>query len=156
DHGPLAGDEASDPRQRLDVRVVPDPQIARADPAVARHRRRLDHDQRTPADGATAEVDQVPIVGHPLAGAILAHRRHHDPVAECHAPDRQRTEEVDLGDLAIVIDLRRTSMDPTVAQCWSIEWLLTHGALLRSASRAASIPAQSSQQDSLAAGEATP
>jgi hypothetical protein len=58
-------DEPGDPRQRLDVTVVSDAQVARGDPAVAGDGRGLDHHQRHPAARPAAEVDQVPVAGQP-------------------------------------------------------------------------------------------
>ncbi len=74
--------------------------------------RRLDHHQRHAADRPAPEVDQVPVVGHPLGRAVLAHRRHHDPVPQLDPPDLQRTEEVDLRHLAVVIGARRDNRGP--------------------------------------------
>src|SRR5262245_15431549 len=61
--GPLRLNEAGDTGQRLDVLLAPDTHIAGGDPAVAGNGRGLDHHQRHPADGPTAEVDEVPVAG---------------------------------------------------------------------------------------------
>ena len=105
--GTLALDEAGDPGQRLDMAVVPDSHVAGRDPPLGRDRRRLDHHQRHAAGRPAAQMDQMPIVGHPLGRRILAHRRHHDPVPKRHAADRERTQKIDLRHLAVVIALRR-------------------------------------------------
>jgi hypothetical protein len=89
----LGMDEARDAGQGLDVPVAPDPEVGGGDPAVAGDRRGLDHDQGRAAHGATAEVDQVPVVAQALIGAVLAHGGHDDPVAERHAAEGQRTEQ---------------------------------------------------------------
>ena len=45
------------------------------------------------ADGAAAEVDQVPVVGESVGAGILAHRRHGDAVAQRDVAQWQRIEE---------------------------------------------------------------
>src|SRR5262249_13003808 len=63
----------------------------------------LDDHQRHAAGRPAAEVDQVPVVREPVPGDVLAHGGHHDAVAERHAADRERAEEVDLGHLTVVV-----------------------------------------------------
>ena len=46
----------------------------------------------------------------PSRRAVLAHRRHHDAVPEGHAADRQRAEQVDLRQFAVVFGVRRATM----------------------------------------------
>ena len=100
---PVGVDEAGDPGQRLHVPVVPDAQVGGGAAAVARHGGRLHDHQGHAADRPAAEVDEVPVVGQPLLGAVLAHRRHDDPVAEGDPPDRQRAEQVRLGHFPVVV-----------------------------------------------------
>ena len=109
---PLAVDEPGDPGQRLDVSVVPDAEVAGRDAAVAGHGGRLDDHQGRAADGTTPQVDQVPVVRQPLVGAVLAHRRHDDPVAERHPADFQGAEQVDLGHFAVVVDVGHAAVGP--------------------------------------------
>nr|GFD52960.1 hypothetical protein [Tanacetum cinerariifolium] len=40
----------------------------------AGHRRRLGEDQAGTADGAAAEMDQMPVIGQTVDAAVLAHR----------------------------------------------------------------------------------
>ena len=108
---PLGVDESGDPRQRFDVLLAPDAHVPGGNPSLGGDGGRLDHDKSDPARGSAAEVDQVPVVGQPVVGAVLAHRRHHDPIAKRDAPDRQRAEQVDFGNFAVVVRPRRTPVD---------------------------------------------
>jgi hypothetical protein len=90
-HSAFSMQKAGDACQRFGVPVVPDAHIARRDTAIARHRRGLDHDQSGAADGSTAQMDEMPVVGQALLGAVLTHRGHRDPVAEGDAADSQGT-----------------------------------------------------------------
>ena len=79
--------------QRLGLGVVPDARVRRRDPPVAHDRGRLGEDQRRAADRAAAEVDEVPVVRHPVLGRVLAHRRDDDPVPQRDGALRERREE---------------------------------------------------------------
>jgi hypothetical protein len=61
--GALRAHEARHPRQRRHVVVLPDPEIVRADAAARLDRGGLGHDQGGAADGAAAEVHEVPVAG---------------------------------------------------------------------------------------------
>jgi hypothetical protein len=52
----------------------------------------------------------VPVVGEPVTCDVLAHRRHHDPVAERDPANREWAEKVDLGNLTVVIGTGVTAM----------------------------------------------
>ena len=86
-------DEPRDPRPRFRLGVVPDARVPGRDPAVAHDRGRLGEDECRAADRAAPEVDEVPVVRHPLLGGVLAHRRDHDPVPQRHGALRERREE---------------------------------------------------------------
>jgi hypothetical protein len=70
-----------DPGQRRDVLIAPDSEVAVGDPPVCGDGRGLDDHQRHAAGSPAAQVDQVPVVREPVSGDVLAHGRHHDPVA---------------------------------------------------------------------------
>src|SRR5688572_29526797 len=106
----LAVEEVRDPRERLNVLVSPDAQIAWRDSAFRGDRGRLDKDEGCAADGATAEMDEVPVVRKSVTSGILAHGRHHDAIAESDTADRQRAEEVNLGNVPIVIGAGSATM----------------------------------------------
>ena len=117
-HGSLALDEAGDPGEGFDVLVAPDSHVARRDPALRSHRGRLDEDQARASNRPAAQVDEMPVVGQPILGAVLAHRRDDDPVAKLGAFDPQGAEKVDLGDRPAGVDHGRTA-DPDV-RGWGI------------------------------------
>ena len=50
-----------------------------------------DHDRDVP-EIDLAQMDQMPIVRKPVLGDVLAHGRHHDPVAESHTAECERAE----------------------------------------------------------------
>ena len=82
DLGALRAQECGDGRPGVTLRVVPQPGVVRRNPALRRHRGRLGHHQACAAHGATAQMHQMPGSGHPVDGAVLAHRRHRDAVAQ--------------------------------------------------------------------------
>ena len=86
--------EAGDAREHVDVIVLPDAEIFRTDPAFGRDGRRLGEHQAGAADGAAAEMDEMPVVGEAVRARVLAHRRHEHAVGERDAADRQRLEQV--------------------------------------------------------------
>ena len=64
-----------------------------------------------PAYGTAAKVNQVPVAGQPLLlRNILAHGRHHDPVAELDAAYHQRTEQINFRDLPVVVGVSRAAV----------------------------------------------
>lgn len=107
----LALHESSDPRQRFNLSVFPDADIARGNPALARHRRCLDKYECGTAHGATAEMHQMPIMSKPILSGILAHRRHDDPVPESHPANCERAEEIYFRNFAIVIRAGSAAMN---------------------------------------------
>ena len=78
----LLVDEVDAAGERLDVGVLPDAQILRADPALGRDGGRLGEDHRGAADGARAQVDEVPVVGEAIDAGVLAHRRDENAIGE--------------------------------------------------------------------------
>jgi hypothetical protein len=55
-------------------------------------------------------MDEVPVIRHPVDGAILAHRRHGNAIAERHAAECRRSEKVNLGDFTIMISARQAAV----------------------------------------------
>ena len=71
---PLLADELGDARAAARrARRFQMPRSPRRDPALGRHGGRFGHDQRRAADGAAAEVDQVPVVGEAVASLEYWH-----------------------------------------------------------------------------------
>ena len=67
-------DELDDLLPGLDLLVVVEPGAAESDPAARRDVGHFRHHQARATDGPTGEVDQMPVVGHPVHRGILAHR----------------------------------------------------------------------------------
>lgn len=63
-----------------DVLVLPQAEIVGADAAFGTDSGGFGHDQAGSADGAAAEMDEVPFVGEAVGGTVLAHRRDRDAV----------------------------------------------------------------------------
>ena len=75
-------DEMKDARERLDVVVAVDAEIGGTDAAALRDRRRFRQDQSRAANRPAAQVHEMPVVRKSVEARVLAHRRHHDPVAQ--------------------------------------------------------------------------
>ena len=80
--------------ERLDVVVAPDPEILRADAPLGGDGRRFGEHERRAADGAAAQVDQMPVVGEAVGARVLTHGRDERAVRERQAAQRQRVEEM--------------------------------------------------------------
>jgi hypothetical protein len=93
----LRVDEADAAREPLDVRVLVDPEVLRADAAVGGNGGRLRHHQRRAAGRARAEVHEVPVIRKTVDARVLAHRRDDDAVREGQSTKRQRIEQVRHG-----------------------------------------------------------
>lgn len=94
-HGTDGSDRRSQARVRPDVLITPDPEIARRDPPLRRHRGCLGHHQRSAGHRTRDEMGQMPVRRLAVLGAaVLAHGRDADPVSEADASQGQRTEEV--------------------------------------------------------------
>jgi len=91
---PLPVEEPHDARQRLEVRVAPDPDILRADARLRQNRRRLHEDQAGAAHRAAAEVNQMPLVNKAVDARVLAHRRNGDAVGKPKRAEFQVVEEM--------------------------------------------------------------
>jgi hypothetical protein len=94
----------------LNVLFAPDAHILGSDTTLSRNGCRLHHGEPDPARRSAAEMDQVPIVGQSILGAVLTHRRHNDPIPKGHASDRQRTEEIEVGHFPIMVHARRAAV----------------------------------------------
>src|ERR1700733_4864858 len=74
-HGSLARKKSHDSRQKLDVRIVPDSQIFRADASFGRHAGGFGKDQARSSHCTAPQMYEVPIVGEAVLAGIFAHRR---------------------------------------------------------------------------------
>ena len=96
-HATLLLREARDARQRLDLPVIPDAEIARADPSLRRHRRCLDDHQRSAADSAAAVMHEMPVRRHAVACRVLAHGRDADAVGQDDVTQLEGFEQMGHG-----------------------------------------------------------
>jgi hypothetical protein len=106
----LRFDKPGDAGQRFGMLIGPQTEVVWGNAAHRGDGRRFDHHQPHTAHGTTAEMYEMPIVRKAVDGAVLAHRRHGDPVAKRDAPNRQRGEHVDLGHFAVVRRLRKAAV----------------------------------------------
>jgi len=78
----------------------------RRDPAARFYMDSFGKNKTRSTRGTRAKMHEMPIVRHAIGRGILAHRRQHDPVARCHASERDRLEQfgfrVALQDAAFV------------------------------------------------------
>jgi hypothetical protein len=75
-------DEAGDPRQRFDVAIFPYAHVAPSNAPLGCDGGRFNKDKARAAHSATAEVNRMPIVGHPILRRILAQRRNDNTILE--------------------------------------------------------------------------
>jgi hypothetical protein len=99
--------ELGNAAQGIDLLVVPQPDIGIGDPALGRHRRRLDDDEPEAADAEAGEMGEVPVVGDAVPRRILAHRRHDQPILECEAARCEGGKELAHGSYLSEKDGRR-------------------------------------------------
>src|SRR5579872_2845081 len=92
-HGAVLPQESRDALQECNVVVLPDPLVGGGDAAASLHRGRFHDDQAGAAGCATAQVNQMPVVGEAIDARILAHGRAGDAVAEGEIAQAQRREE---------------------------------------------------------------
>ncbi len=96
--GAVGADLLDDAGEGLGLRLVPQPQVVRADAAFGGDAGGLEQDQARSADGAGDVVLEVPVVrgadGEAVGvGAVLAHRRHPHPVGDVEVAQADGVEE---------------------------------------------------------------
>jgi hypothetical protein len=84
--------ESNDGAQRLGVIVTPNAEVLWADTAFRQDRGRLRHDQSRATDGATAEMNEMPVLRQPVSARVLAHRRDKDAIGKFDIANRERIE----------------------------------------------------------------
>ncbi len=88
---PAIGDGAGE-RRLVVVRI--DAETPMGDAAAALHGRRLDDEQGRAGIGQHAEMDEMPVVGAAVVGAVLAHGRDDDAVCQLEAVEPDRREQM--------------------------------------------------------------
>jgi hypothetical protein len=91
----LTVDEAHDPREPRDVAFVVDAEILRADAADRGHRGRLGEHERSAADRARAEVDEMPVARESIDARVLTHGADDKTMGERHRAYGERLEQSD-------------------------------------------------------------
>src|SRR4029077_10241976 len=94
--------ETDDSTQHLDMPVGPDAEVVRTDPSFRKNGRCLGQDQAVAADGATAEMNEMPVVRVSVLARILAHRRDEHPVGKRQISNRERIKQGSHGQKSIV------------------------------------------------------
>src|SRR5882724_10452253 len=82
DSGTLGPNEVSNPFQRRNKVIFPNPQIARCSATARVHLCRFEEDQSSPADREPSEVDQVPIRSESIDTLIHQHGGDDDPITK--------------------------------------------------------------------------
>src|SRR6266478_4066387 len=90
----LLVNETDDPRQRFNVPITPDAKILRTDPALGKDGRCLGKHQSSAAHCSAAEMDEMPIIGVPIAAGVLAHRRDEHPIRKLEIANPERIKKV--------------------------------------------------------------
>jgi len=78
--GAMLVQEGGDALELGDVVVLPDAEVAGRDPGFGADGVGLGDDETGTADGAAAEVDEVPVVGKAVHGGVFAHGGYGDAV----------------------------------------------------------------------------
>jgi hypothetical protein len=86
--------ERGDPLKFGDVLVVPDAEVAGRDAGFGADGVGFGDDEGGAANGAAAEMDEVPVVGEAVDGGVFAHGRDGDAVGEGKAAELERGEEM--------------------------------------------------------------
>lgn len=90
----LPMNEADDPRQRLNMIVLPDTKILRTDTSVGKNGSCLGEHQCGATDGAAAQMDEMPVVCVSVGAGVFAHRRNKYAVRKCNIANRERIKQV--------------------------------------------------------------
>ena len=92
-HGACGLDAGGNARHAVDLGVVPQAGAIGRDAALGRHARGFDDHQPRAAARHGGVVNLVPVIGETVHGAVLAHRRNGDAVAQGQAFESERGKE---------------------------------------------------------------
>ena len=93
-HSTVLAEEANDAREVLHMRVLPDAQVGRTDAALGDDRGGFREHGGCPANGASAQVDEMPVVGKAVFAGVLAHRRNRDAVTKMNIANLECVEQI--------------------------------------------------------------
>src|ERR1700726_1516265 len=85
--------ETDDSSQHLDVPVCPDAEVLRTDASLGKNGRGLSQDQAGTSDGATAKMNEMPVVSVSIVARVLTHRRDERPIGEFYFSNRERIKQ---------------------------------------------------------------
>ncbi len=85
--------ETDDSTQHFDVLVAPDAEVLRADSRLGKNGRCLSKYQSGATDGATAKMNEMPIVSVSFVARVLTHRRDEHPIGKRHISNHERIKQ---------------------------------------------------------------
>jgi hypothetical protein len=88
----VVAEEVDDAREVLDVLVLPDAEVGWTDAPFGQDGDGFGEYGARAADGARAEMDQMPIVSKTVFGGILAHGRDGNSITEGNIANLKRVE----------------------------------------------------------------
>ena len=89
--------ETDDSTQHLDVPIGPDAEVLRADAPLGKNGRCLSKYQSGATDGATAKMNEMPIVSVSIVARVLTHRRDERPIGKRQISNRERIKQAGHG-----------------------------------------------------------
>jgi hypothetical protein len=92
--GAVLVQEAGDALELREVLVLPDAEVAGSDAALGADGVGFSDDEGGSADGAAAEVDEMPVAGEAVDRGVLAHGRDGDSVRDGEAAELEGREEL--------------------------------------------------------------
>src|SRR5665647_2761036 len=92
-YGALFGDEASYWLEGLNVRLLPDAAVKRADSSFRADCGRLNHNKPGAANGTAAKMHKMPGVGQSIMTKILAHGGNKDTITKSDGSQCERGKE---------------------------------------------------------------
>ena len=92
--GSVLVEERGDALELGDVFIFPDAEVAGGDTSFRTDGVCFGEDESGTADGAAAEMDEVPVVGEAVDGGVFAHGGDGDAVGQSEAAELERGEEV--------------------------------------------------------------
>ena len=103
--------EADDSTQHFDVPVRPDAEVLRADSRLGKNGRCLSQHQSGATDGATAKMNEMPVVSVSIVARILTHRRDEHPIGKRQISNRERIKQAGHGQRSEVRSRERQVRD---------------------------------------------
>jgi hypothetical protein len=82
--------ETDDSTQHFDVPVRPDAEVLWADSRLGKNCRRFSQYQSGATDGATAKMNEMPVVSVSIVARVLTHRRDERPIGKFYFSNRER------------------------------------------------------------------